>query len=153
MKKLIVSLLFILSIFTMAEQAQSSCKNQSIEQLATNFAKAFESKTLSQIDSTKPFVNLITIRIENSLSGKGEPGQFEYKRVKSFTMFEKWLKGNEVEGMPNRSIEPLINCKKGICTYNINGLLHNTLFLQKISFGYKKDKCSFIKSVFIIDGN
>ncbi|HRH42177.1 MAG TPA: hypothetical protein PKY82_11170 [Pyrinomonadaceae bacterium] len=153
MKKIIFSFFFVLAILTMVAQAQNSCANQSIENLANKFAKAFQSKTLSEIDSTKPFVNLITIRIENSLSGEGDPDQFEFKRVKSFTLFEKWLKGKEVEELPNRSVEPLISCKKGICTYAINGLLHNTLFLKKISYGYKKDKCPYIKSVFIIDGN
>ncbi len=133
--------------------AQNSCKNQSIEQLANSFAEAFQAKTLPQIDATKPFVTQITIRIENSLSSDGEPGQYEYKRVKSFTAFEKWLKSNETDELPGRSIQPLISCKKGICTYDIQGLLHNTLFLQKISFGYKKDKCPYIKSVFIVDGN
>jgi hypothetical protein len=151
MKKIIVSFMFVLVFFAMAAHAQSSCKNQTIQQLANDFAKAFESKTLAQIDATKPFV--ITIRIETSVLGDGRPAQFEYKTVKNFTAFEKWLKNREYEGLPNRSIEPLISCKKGICTYDLKGLLHNTLFLQKISFGYKKDKCSYIKSVFLIDGN
>jgi len=153
MKKIIVSFMFVLVAFAMAAHAQNSCKNQTIQQLANDFAKAFESKTLAQIDAAKPFVTQITIRIENSLSQDGEPGRFEYKKVKNFTAFEKWLKSKEIEQLPNRSIEPLISCKKGICTYDIKGLLHNTLFLQKISFGYKKDKCPYIKSVFLIDGN
>lgn len=146
--------LFSAFLFTVSVvNAQTTCKNQSVTQLANDIAKAFQEKNLEKIDATRPFINNITVRVENSLSEDKDPNRFEYKKLKNFTQFEKWLKSSETEGLPNRTSEPLINCKKGICKYNIKGLLHNTWFLQKFSYGYKKDKCPFIKSVFLIDGN
>lgn len=153
MKKYIICLTLAFVCLTITVQAQNSCQKQSIHQLATNLANAFEAKNLGNIDATRPFLKQIVVRTENSLSADGETGQYEYKKLKSFTQFEKWLKSGAVEGFPNRASYPVKSCQKGICTYKMQGLLHNTLFLQKISYSYKKDGCPYIKSVFLIDGN
>lgn len=153
MKKIATACFTILFVFALAAQAQNSCKNKSIEQLANALAEAFQEKKLEEIDATRPFVNGIVVRVENSLADDKDPNRYEYKKLKNFTQFEKWLKFNEIEELPNRTSVPLISCKKGICKYDMQGLLHNTWFLEKFSYGYKKDKCPYIKSVFLIDGN
>lgn len=152
MRKITLLSFSILFVFALSAQAQNSCKTKSIRQLAKDFGKAFETKELAKLDATKPFVNQITVRTENSLA-QDEKSTYEYKNVNSFTQFGKWLKSKEIDELPGHSVGNLTYCKKGVCGYKINGLLHNTLFLQKISYGYKKDGCPYIKSVFIVDGN
>ncbi len=150
------SLIYFIAFITLlapANKAQNACQKQSIEQLAGSIAQNYESKSLSRLDPNRPYLSKYTLSIENSLVSDGEPDQFEIKRFKSFRVAEKWLKSREFEGWPNRISVPLTTCKKGICRFNLQGINHKQLFLQKISYGYQKNGCPFVKTIFLLDGN
>lgn len=148
-----IYLLFLIILFTIfSANAQNVCRKQTVEQLAESFAKAYKAKNLGQLDKERPLLGKVKFRIENSLA-ENEKDQTEIKSFTNFKAAEKWLRTRETGGLPARNIIPLTECKKGVCTYNLQGLLHNNLFLTEFTFGYKKDKCPFIKTVFLIDGN
>lgn len=68
-----------------------------------------------------------------------------------FTEFS--LKRSEVEpGFPNRSQTKLEGCGAGVCTFKVEGLMHNTLFLKKIAYRIVEGKPK-ITAIYIIDGN
>ena len=152
MKKFAVTLILVLTFSALAIQAQT-CNKQTIEQLAQDFAKSYETKDLGGLDAQRPFLSSVKFSIENSLGEDGDKTQFVTKQFKNLGLAENWLKSREIDGVPSREIEPLISCKKGICNFNVVGLLHNQLFLKQLSFGYKKNGCPYIKTVFLIDGN
>jgi len=149
----ITCIIALILLLTSATKAQNTCQKHSIEQLALSIARNYQSKSLNQLDRNHPYLSKFTVRIENSLVSDGEPDQFEIKRFKSFILAEKWLKSREFEAWPNRISVPLINCKKGICRFNLQGINHKQLFLQKISYGYKQNGCPFVKTIFLLDGN
>ncbi|MCO6509225.1 MAG: hypothetical protein J5I65_00360 [Aridibacter famidurans] len=68
-----------------------------------------------------------------------------------FTEFS--LKRSEVEpGFPNRSQTKLEGCGAGVCTFKVEGLMHNTLFMKKIAYRIVEGKPK-ITAIYIIDGN
>jgi hypothetical protein len=55
--------------------------------------------------------------------------------------------------MPGRESRPLVRCAKGVCTYNFDGgILHNHLYLKKISYGTRSG-CPYIKTIYLLDGD
>lgn len=152
MKKFIVTLILAITFAALSVQAQT-CNKETIEQLAQDFAKSYRAKNLGGLDARRPFLSGVKFSIENSLGEDGDPERFETKQFKNLGSAETWLRSRETEGLPSREIEPLISCKKGICNYDVVGLLHNQLFLKQLNFGYKKNGCPYIKTVFLIDGN
>jgi hypothetical protein len=152
MKKFTVTLILLFIFPILAVHAQT-CNKQTIEQLAGDFAKSYEAKKLGELDGGRPFLSVVRFRIENSLGEDGDGNRFINKQFKNLGLAERWLRSREIDELPSRQIEPLISCQKGICKYDVVGLLHNQLFLKQINFGYKKNGCPYIKSVFLIDGN
>jgi hypothetical protein len=152
MKKTTLFLTVMLALCAIGINAQTTCK-QTPEQLAKDFANAFEGKKLGRLDADRGAVGKITLTIENSLVEDGAKGQFVVKTFANMKALEKWLTKREVDELPGRTANNLISCKKGVCSFKINGLLHNTLFLKKVTLGFTKDKCPFIKSIYIVDGN
>jgi hypothetical protein len=146
MKKYIVLALFALSLSSFSIQAQTACK-QTAEQIANDFSAAFSGKKLDTLDANRGAAGKITVTIENSLSGK-----LTVKTFANLKAVEKWLTKREIDELPGRIANELVSCKKGVCSFKIDGLLHSTLFLKNISFGYTKSKCPFIKSIYIVDG-
>jgi hypothetical protein len=152
MKNKIVFSIFILLLSSIAIHAQSNCK-QTAEQIAKDFASAFEAKKLGRLDANRGAVGKITLTMENSLSEDGAKGQFSVKTFANLKALEKWLTKREIDELPGRTANELIRCKKGVCSFKIGGLLHNQLYLKKITLGFTKDKCPYIKSIYILDGN
>jgi hypothetical protein len=152
MKKipLLIPILLVFCVFGI--NAQTKCK-QTPEQSAKSFANAFEAKKLGSLDANRNSNEKIKLTIENSLVEDGAKGQFIVKTFANFKAFEKWLTKREIDELPNRTANNLISCKKGVCSFKINGLLHNTLFLKRVTLGFTKDKCPYIKSIYIVDGN
>ncbi len=68
----------------------------------------------------------------------------ETKYFKNFKLIEQWLK--KKAGNRGGGVLP-VKCTKGICTFISNCCLHNTLFLDKITYGY--DKGYYIKAIYI----
>lgn len=146
MKKYLVFALVVIALSSFASQAQTAC-NKTASQIANEFSAAFTAKKLDTLDADRGAAGRITLTIENSLSGK--------RTIKTFANLaavEKWLTKREIDELPGRTASEQVTCKKGVCGFKIDGLLHNTLFLKSVTFGYAKGKCPFIKSIYIVDG-
>jgi hypothetical protein len=152
MKKNPLLLLVLLALCAFGINAQTTCK-QTAEQIAKDFAKAFETKNMGQLDANRGAVGKVTLTMENSLVEDGGKGQFVVKTFANLKALEKWMTKREIDELPGRNANNLISCKKGVCSFKINGLLHNNLFLKKVTMGYTKAKCPYIKSIYIVDGN
>jgi hypothetical protein len=152
MKKTTLLLALIFAFCAFGINAQTTCK-QTSEQAAKDFATAFEAKKLGRLDANRGAVGKITLTMENSLAEDGAKGQFVVKTFANMKALEKWFTKRETDELPGRTANELISCKKGVCSFKIDGLLHNQLYLKKITLGFTKDKCPFIKSIYIVDGN
>ena len=146
MKKNLVLALLVMALTSLSIQAQTACK-QTAEQIANDFSAAFTTKKLDTLDANRGAAGKVTLTIENSLSGK-----LTVKTFANLTAVEKWLTKREIDELPGRIANELVICKKGVCSFKIEGLSHSTIFLKKISYGYTKSKCPFIKSIYIVDG-
>lgn len=150
---LIAALALVLFNLSLPVRAQSPCKKQSIQELAKQTAEAYEGKTLSSLDAQKPYPGRVRIVIENSLGEPDDKGRFAIKSFTSLAKAEAWLKRREHDGMPGRESRPLVRCAKGVCTYNFDGgILHNHLYLKKISYGTRSG-CPYIKTIYLLDGD
>lgn len=145
MKKTLLSALFVLFI-SFSVHAQTTCK-QTIEQIAQDAASAFEAKKLGRLDAKRGKVGRVRLTMENSLADDDDPGRFIVKTFANLKALEKSLY------KPAGRNADSFRCKKGVCVFAGEALLHNNLYLKKITFGYTKNKCPFIKSIFILDGN
>jgi hypothetical protein len=65
---------------------------------------------------------------------------------------DRWFKSSERADGPGRNVGPLEKCSKGVCTFEVVGMNHNNLFLQKITYGMRKGK-PYIKAIYIADGD
>jgi hypothetical protein len=152
-KTLISALALVLSSVAAPVRAQSPCTKQPVENLAKQIAEAYEGKTLSSLDAAKPYPGRVRIVIENSLGEPDDKGRFVMKSFTSLAMVEAWLKSREHDQMPGRESRPLVRCAKGVCTYNFDGgILHNHLYLKKISYSTRSG-CSYIKTIYLLDGD
>lgn len=132
-----------------AEQSRAhlSRKTQTIEQLAKAVAEAWSEGKLGSLDAQRPFVGSVRIRIEHSIADRVESRSF-----KTLARAERWLKSRERADGPGRNIGPLQQCSKGVCAFEQEGMLHNNLYLQKITYGIRKGQ-PYIKVIHIIDGD
>jgi len=141
------------SVFSAPVLAKPSCKHETIEQLVKAIAEAYEAKTLGNLDAGRPFAGRFRIVIEHSLAGDDARGRFVSKSFTSLRKAESWLKSREHEEMPGRSIKPLRICGKGVCTYDFDGgILHNNLYLKKITYGSRRG-CPYIRTIYLLDGD
>ena len=141
-------------VFSTPVHAQSTAKKNSIEQLVETVADAYSSSTLGSLDSQRPYLGRVKIIIEHSLAGDTDKDRFEVKDFRTLAQGEQWLKGREREdGTPFRNLQPLVKCRKGLCTYDFNnGILHNQLYLKKVAYGYRNGR-PFIKTIYLLDGD
>ena len=125
--------------------ARSLSKTKTIEQLAKALSEAFTAKALDRLDAEQ--TGTVKIVIEHSIAGN-----IETKNFRSFAKAEQWLKSREIEGGPARNSGRLLQCRAGVCTYEQAGMLHNNLYLQKITYGLKKGR-PYVKTIYVIDGD
>jgi hypothetical protein len=130
-----------------SERARSSLQTQTIEQLANAVAEAWGKGKLSSLDARRPYVGSVRIRVEHSISG-----QVENRSFKTLAQAERWFRSRERADGPGRNIGPLRQCRKGVCTFEQTGMLHNNLYLQRITYGMTKGR-PYIKAIHIIDGD
>jgi hypothetical protein len=98
-------------------------------------------------------VGRVRIVIEHSLAEDNARDRYVIKRFTSLARAESWLRSREHEAMPARAAKPLKRCAKGVCAYNFDGgIVHNTLYLKKISYGLRGG-CPYIKTIFLLDGD
>jgi hypothetical protein len=133
--------------------AESPCTKQPIQELAKAIAEAYGGKTMGSLDAQKPYVGKIRIVIEHSLAEDDARDRFVIRWFTSLAKAETWLKSREHEELPGRESRPLGRCAKGVCIYNLDGgILHNHLYLKKITYGLKAG-CPYIKTVYLLDGD
>jgi hypothetical protein len=142
-----VAVLSLLVIPMEAQSAKKQVKPQTIEQLATSVADAYTNGKLDQLEI--PLTKKVQIRIKHSL---GE-GQEIVREFKTWQDSEKWLSSMSRDSLPARESRSLLNCKQGFCNYNFQaGILHNHLYLKKISYAYKHGR-PYIKTIYLLDGD
>ena len=122
---------------------------QTIEQLAKAVAEAWGEGKLDGLDAQRPYVGSVRVVLEHSL---GEPPLVERKTFRTLAQVNQWFQSRETADGPGRNIGTLRQCRKGVCTFEQEGMLHNNLYLQKITYGTRKGK-PYIKAVHIISGD
>jgi hypothetical protein len=125
-----------------------------IEALVKALAEAYTAKAIGRLDGERPFSGKVRIVIEHSLADDNAKDRFEIKQFTTLEQAEQWLRSRERdEGLPARESRPLVQCKRGVCAYNFDGgILHNHLYLRKISYGYRNGQ-PYIKTIYLLDGD
>ena len=153
MKKLATVGTLMFTILSLPVHAQSLSGKQTVEQLAQALGEAYTAKALGKLDAERPYRGKVKIVIEHSLAGDTAKDRFEVKEFQTLEQAERWLKSRETEELPARATKPLLQCKRGLCTYNFDGgILHNQLYLSKISYGFRTGR-PYIKTIFLLDGD
>jgi hypothetical protein len=126
--------------------APASSQTQAAEELAKSVADAFASKELGRLDAERPYLRTVRIRVEHSITG-----EIENKIFKTLGAAESWLKsrGNEET---NRNGGSLRRCRRGVCTFEREGMLHNNLYLHRITYGLRRGR-PYVKAIHLIDGD
>ena len=134
-----------------AEQSRAhlSAKPQTIQELVNAVATAWSEGKLGSLDASRPYVRSVKVIVEGSV---GEPPMVERKTFKTLAQVDQWFKKRETADGPARNIGTFQKCSKGVCTFEKEGMLHNNLYLQKITYGMSKGK-PYIKAIYIEDGN
>jgi hypothetical protein len=152
-KTLMSALALMLLSLALPARAQSQCKEKTVGGLAKQIAAAYEGKSLGGLDGQRPYLGRLRIVIENSLGEPDDRGRFVIKSFTSLAKADAWLKTRERADGPGRESRPLQRCAKGVCTYNFDGgILHNHLYLKKISYGTRSG-CPYIKTIYLLDGD
>jgi hypothetical protein len=140
-------------IFASTTVAKSPPESGTIEQLAIELSDAYTTKNLGRLDRKYPVRGKVKIEIEDSLAGDDNPGKPRTKEFQSLAQGEQWLRSRARSDFPVRESRPLIACKQASCTYDYSaGILHNHLYLKKISYGYKNGR-PYLKTIYLLDGN
>jgi hypothetical protein len=154
-KQLSVIAALILFVIPLSAKAQARSKKETIAKLEDALSTAFFLGTLGKLDAKYPNFGKVRVVIEHSGADLAEDpnGEFERKVFRTFGEFGRWLKSQEYEnGLPFRVTMPLVGCRRGMCTYNFDGgILHNHLYLQQISYGYRKGH-PYIKTIYLLNG-
>jgi hypothetical protein len=152
MKKIAIIVALILATVSLPVRAQSPSV-KTIDQLVKALAEAYTSKALGRLDAEAPYFGRVEIVIEHSLAEDTAKDRFEIKKFKTLEQGEKWLRSRERDDLPARETRPLLRCRRGLCAYDFDGgILHNHLYLRKISYGYRNGR-PYIKTIFLLDGD
>jgi hypothetical protein len=128
--------------------------HSAIEQLMKALDEAYSIGTMGRLDARRPYLGGVRVVIEHSIGGDGGADSFERRRFRTLAQAERWLKSREREdGTPLRETRPLEECSGGMCAWDFNGgILHNHLYLQKVSYGFIKGR-PYIKTIYLLDGD
>ena len=151
MRRHAIAVMLMLFIAASSILAQSRAKKRVVGQLEKAIVEAYMAKDLGRLDAKRPYRGGVRIVIEHSLrEGKG---QYEVRQFKALASAERWLKSRVREdGTPFRDSRPLIQCARGLCTYNFEGISHNHLYLKHIRYGYSNGR-AYIKTIHLLDGD
>ena len=126
-------------------RATASYQTQTIKQLAEAVSDAFTAGELGRLDAERPYSGAVRIRVEHSITG-----DIVTRSFKTLEAAEQWLtKDNQDSG---RNGGALRRCRKGVCTFEQEGMLHNNLYLQRITYGIRRGR-PYIKAIHVIDGD
>lgn len=126
-------------------RASSSTQTDPADQLATEVADAFKAKDLGKLDADHPYLRSVRIRVDHSIT-RG----VEVKIFRTLAQAERWFRRGGLD--PNRSAGAIKQCRRGVCTFEQEGMLHNTLFLDKITYTIRKGRL-YLKTIELIDGD
>jgi hypothetical protein len=128
-------------------RAHSSARAQTVEELAKAVADAFAAGELARLDSERPYLRTVRIRVEHSITGDVVTRSF-----RSLERLEQWLKSRERGDGPARNGGTLRRCRRGVCAFEQEGMLHNNLYLQRITYGMARGR-PYVKAIHLIDGD
>jgi hypothetical protein len=129
-------------------RAHLSRQTQTIQELATAAATAWGEGNLGSLDGRRPYVGSVRVIVEGQA---GEPPMISRKTFRTLAQVDRWFKSRERADGPGRNPGQLEQCSKGVCTFTQEGMLHNNLYLKKITYGMRKGK-PYIKAIYIDDG-
>jgi hypothetical protein len=127
---------------------EASYPKQSLEQLVTNVAFAWSEGNLSSLDARRPYVGSVRVVVEVQA---GEPSLVERKTFRTLAQIDRWFKQRARGDGLRRNMGSFEQCSKGVCTFEQSGMLHNNLYLKKITYGMRKGR-PYIKAIYIDDG-
>ncbi len=141
-----------LSIAFATSTTVAQTEKERVDALQKSVAEAYKTKTMAKLDEKRLIQGSVLLRIVHSLmEGRGS---LVRRNFKTFAQLDAWLKkGERGEGAPFRQVSELVKCSKGHCEYNYdNGILHNQLYLQDISYRFRKGK-PYIVRIDLLDGD
>ena len=121
---------------------------QTVEELVNAVAGAWGEGNLGSLDARRPYVRSVKVIVEGQV---GEPPMIWRKTFRTLAQVDRWFKKRETAEGPGRNIGRLKQCSKGVCTFEQEGMLHNNLYLKKITYGMRKGQ-PYIKAIYIDDG-
>jgi len=128
-------------------RAHASSQPQTVDELAKTVADAFAANTLESLDADRPYMRTVRIRVEHSITGEVESRSF-----RTFAAAGRWLTSRERDDGPARNSGTLRRCRRGVCTFEQEGMLHNNLYLQRITYGMRRGR-PYVKAIYLIDGD
>ncbi|HKQ53065.1 MAG TPA: hypothetical protein VJT74_11885 [Pyrinomonadaceae bacterium] len=140
---IIAALILTFSLHGFAQSPQT----QPVEEFAQAVAQAFAAGELGKLDAERPYVRTVRLRIEHSISG-----QIVTRNFRTLARLEQWLKGRERDEGPARNSGTLRRCRRGVCTFEQEGMLHNNLYLQRITYGLRRGR-PYVKAIYLVDGD
>jgi hypothetical protein len=148
-KQLAAGLALVLFITSPPARAQARRGIKNVGQLQAAFYDAFGMDRLAELDARYPNHGKFKVIIEYWAG----PEESDAGVFGTFGALGQWLKSRETEGgFPWRMDTTLVGCRRGVCTYKLNeNLQHNRLYLQKLSYGYRKGR-PYLKTVFLLAG-
>lgn len=129
-------------------RSHASAQTQSIQEFANAVATAWGEGRLGSLDARRPYVGSVRVVVEGTV---GEPPMVWRKSFRTLAQVDRWFKSRERGDGPGRNIGQLRQCSKGVCTFEQEGMLHNNLYLKRITYGMRKGR-PYIKAIYIEDG-
>ncbi|HWS98718.1 MAG TPA: hypothetical protein VN256_00505 [Pyrinomonadaceae bacterium] len=126
-------------------RAHAPSQTQAAEELAKTVADAFAAGELGRLDAERPYLGTVRIRVEHSITGGIVTRSF-----KTLAAAERWLNRGNQDSQRNGGT--LRRCRRGTCTFEQEGMLHNNLYLQRITYGLRRGR-PYVKAIHIIDGD
>lgn len=138
---------FMIALIFLASSVAANAQATSPRRLASKVEIAYL-YGLGELDGKHLINGRLRVVVEDSLSEETETHYF-----RSFRAMERWLKkGQREDGTPRRATGDLGSCNNTRCVVVYkNGILHNHLYLQKITFGYRNGR-RYIKEIRLLDG-
>ena len=126
-------------------RAHASIQTQVAEELAKTVADAFAEGELGRLDAGRPYLGTVRIRVEHSITG-----EIVTRSFRTLAAAEQWLnRGNQDSP---RNSGTLRRCRRGVCAFEQEGMLHNNLYLQRITYGLRRGR-AYVKAIHVIDGD
>lgn len=147
MKQLISVIVIVLSLYAAAAYGQNAERHRVADFVRKGFAgdlRPLDNKALQQ--------GGFTVLFQYWIVDVGQK-EFESRRFRSFTAFEKWLRKHtrKDDNTPFRMGGKIKSCSRSNCTIETGNMQHNHLFLKRVWFAYDRGK-PIVKKIHVIYG-